>query len=257
MSGLGLALRQIRFENKAFWRNPPAAFFTFAFPLIFLVLFTLLFGSGTTRIPGVGEIALTTFYVTSILAFSVINACYTNLAMGVPFARDEGVLKRVRGTPLPAWSFLVGKIGHSVLMMLLLIVIVIAFGAIFYDAALPTGNTAGLLATLIIGSAAFCALGLATTAFIPNAEAAPAIVNAVVLPLLFISDIFIPLDQAPDWLGYVAELFPVKHFADATRAAYIEAGTDAFDPADLVWVAAWGLIGLLVAMRFFSWEPRR
>jgi ABC-2 type transport system permease protein len=257
MSGLALAMRQVRFENKAFWRNPPSAFFTFAFPLIFLVLFTLLFGSGTTNIPGVGEIELTTFYVSSILAFSVINACFTNLAIGVPFSRDEGVLKRVRGTPLPAWSFLVGKIAHSVLMMLLLVVIVIAFGAIFYDARLPTDNLGGLFITLVIGAASFCALGLAMTAAIPNAEAAPAIVNAVILPLLFVSDIFIPLDQAPDWLGNVAEFFPVKHFADATRAAYFEAGADALEVSDLLWVAAWGVVGLLLAMRFFSWEPRR
>ena len=256
MSGLSLALRQMRYENKSFWRNPPAAFFTFAFPLIFLVLFTLLFGSGTTRLPSGQEVEVSTFYVAAILAFAVINACYTNLATSLPFSRDEGILKRVRGTPLPPWSFLAGKILHAILMMVLLVVIVVTFGALLYDAELPIDNLGEFLVSLIIGSAAFCALGLATTAIIPNAEAAPAIVNGLILPLLFISGIFIPLEQAPAWLVNVAELFPVKHFADAMVTSYFDPG-GGFEASDLLWVGLWGLAGLLLAVRFFSWEPRR
>ena len=101
MIGLTLALRQVRFENKAFWRNPAAAFFTFAFPLLFLVIFTTIFGDDSGTLPTGQEVNGATYFTATILAFSVITACYTNIAMTVTIARDEGVLKRVHGTPLP------------------------------------------------------------------------------------------------------------------------------------------------------------
>lgn len=257
MSGLALALRQVRYENKSFWRNPPAAFFTFFFPLIFLVLFTLLFGDDPIELPDGSSMPISTYYVAAIIAFAVVNACYSNLATSLPFSRDEGILKRVRGTPLPPWSFLVGKIAHAILMMILLVVIVIAFGALLYDADLPTENIGGFILSVVVGAAAFCALGVATTALIPNAEAAPAIVNAIILPLLFISGIFIPLGQAPDWLTSVAGIFPVKPFAEATIFSYVAESEEPFELFDVLVVALWGLAGLVLATRFFSWEPRR
>ena len=121
------------------------------------------------------EIDASTYFTATILAFSVITACYTNVAMTVTFAREEGVLKRVRGTPLPGWSYLGGKVLHSTLVMVLLVVIVCAFGAIFYDVEVPTTSLPAFVVTLAVGAAAFSALGLATTAVIPNAEAAPAV----------------------------------------------------------------------------------
>src|SRR5881296_3972844 len=100
MSDLALTLRQVRYTNKAFWRNPASAFFTFAFPLMFLVIFTSLLGNGTVPLGGV-EVRQSTYYVAGMAAFSVITACYTNIAMSVTFTRDTGILKRIRGTPLP------------------------------------------------------------------------------------------------------------------------------------------------------------
>jgi ABC-2 type transport system permease protein len=109
---------------------------------------------------------------------------------------------------------------------------------------------------VLVGGASFCALGLALTAVIPNSDAAPPIVNFSMLPLLFISDIFIPLDQAPELLKTVSNVFPVAHFAKAMHASF-----DPFDPSfragDLLIVAAWGVVGLILAIRFFSWEPRK
>lgn len=254
MSDLALVLRQVRYENKAFWRNPPAAFFTFAFPLIFLVLFTLLFGSGTTRV-GSEVVDVDTYYVAAILGFSIVTSCYTNLAMSLSFTRDEGVLKRVRGTPLPGWAYIAGKILHALWIMVLLVVITIAFGAVVFGAELPTQALGEFVLSVAVGSVAFCALGIATTAIIPNAEAAPAIVNVIILPLLFISGIFIPLAEAPDWLVTVAGIFPVKHLADAVIDSYFL--PQAFDMSDVVWMAVWGVVGIVAAIRFFSWEPRR
>lgn len=258
MGDAALALRQVRFENRAFWRNPAAAFFTFAFPLMFLVIFNLLFGDDPTGVYGQGEVSGSTFYVPAIAAFSVITACFTNVAIQVTFARDEGILKRVRGTPLPQWGYLFGKIAHATLIAVLLVVIVVAFGALLYDVDVPGRTMPAFALSVMAGAAAFCALGLAMTGFIPNAEASPPITNAVILPLLFISGIFIPLDRAPGWLVTVADLFPVKHFADALLTSFspFERGSG-IAWADLAILGAWGIAGALIAARFFTWEPRR
>jgi ABC-2 type transport system permease protein len=252
-----LTLRQLRYENLAFWRNPAAAFFTFAFPLMFLVIFNLLFGSRIIGPPG-QRITTSTFYVPAIGAFSIIGATFTNLAISLSFSRDLGILKRVRGTPLPAGVYMMGRIVHSVLLSILLVALVTAFGALFYGVEVPTKTLPAALIALVVGGAAFSALGLAMTAVIPNADASPAIVNGTILPLLFISDVFIPLDEAPDWLGTVGDIFPVKHLSTAMQTAFNPFTTDAgFEWGDLAVIAAWGLAGLVLAIRFFSWEPRR
>lgn len=257
MSDAGLVLRQIRYENRSFWRNPPAAFFTFAFPLIFLVLFNLLFGNQQTEIAG-RTVRSSTFFIPAIAALSVVNACFTSIAMSVSFSRDQGLLKRIRGTPLPAWAFLAGRIAHVTLIALVLVAIVVAAGAVFYEVDVPGRAMPAFLVTLVVGAACFCALGLAMTAAIPNADASPAIVNAVILPLLFISDVFVPLDDAPRWLQVLGDIFPVKHLSQALQAAFnpFQAGAG-FEWGHLAALAAWGIAGVALAVRFFSWEPRR
>jgi ABC-2 type transport system permease protein len=255
VNGAALALRQVRYENRAFWRNPAAAFFTFAFPLIFMVIFNVIFGGRGDAPPGQRA---ADFFTPAIIAFSVITATYTNLAMMVTVARDQGVLKRIRGTPLPPWAYLAGRIGHSCLLALLLTVLVAAFGAVFYAVEVPWGRLPLLVLTLVVGAGAFCALGLALTGFIPNADASPAIVNATVLPLLFISNVFIRMEEAPTWLDTVSHIFPVRHFADGMAAIYspVMAGSP-FRWESLGVVVLWGIGGMLVALRTFSWEPRR
>ncbi len=257
MNDLALALRQVKYENRSFWRNPPAAFFTFVFPLMFLVIFNLLFGNEDLDLPG-GTANVSTFYVPAIAALSVISAAYTNLAMMVAVARDQGLLKRTRGTPLPAWSFLFGKIAHATLVALLLVAIVAAAGVIFYDVDLPSNTMPAFLLTLAVGAATFSSLGLAITAVVPNSDAAPAIANGTIMPLLFISDVFIRTEDAPSWLNTIADIFPIKHFSEALQTAFNPFETGAgFEFGDLAVMAAWGFAGLLVAVRFFSWEPRR
>ena len=205
-----------------------------------------------------GPSASSTFYVPSIVALSVIGACYTNVAMGISFSRDAGVLKRIRGTPLPAWSLLFGKVFHSVLVAMLLVAIVTAAGVLFYDVDPPTNTMPAFLLALIVGAAAFCTLGLAVTAVIPNADAAPAIVQASILPLLFISDVFIPLRDAPVWLTTFADVFPIRHFSLALHTSFNPFETGAgFEFVHLLVMAGWLLAGLVVAIRFFKWEPSR
>lgn len=246
MTDLALALRQVRFENRAFWRNPPSAFFTFAFPLLFMAIFSTIFGRPAAA-----------FYTPGIIVFGVVTATYTNLAMTVTIARDEGVLKRIRGTPLPLWAYLAGRIGHAVLLAVLLVVLVAAFGAVAYGIEVPWDALPLVILVLGVAAAAFSALGLALTAAIPNADAAPAIVNATVLPLLFISNVFIDMDGAPGWLTTLSRLLPVRHVADAVMGLYRDGASAGVPWTELAVVAGWGAIGVLAALRFFSWEPRR
>ena len=263
MSDLGLALRQVRFTNKAFWRNPASAFFTFVFPLMFLVIFTALFGNdrgcppSQLDCPPADEISVSTIYVPAIAAFSIISATYTNLAISVSFSRDQGVLKRVQGSPIPGWTYLFGRIIHAILVSFLLVVLVAAFGAAFYSAEVPTETLGPFLLTVVVGAATFSALGLALTAAIPNADAAPPIVNGSILPLLFLSGIFIPIRDPDAWYVTVAKIFPVYHFANSMNTAYFPAGESAFQTDDLLIMGAWLVAGIVLSVLFFSWEPRR
>jgi ABC-2 type transport system permease protein len=254
MNAAALTFFQMRFVNKAFWRNPASAFFTFAFPLMFLVIFTALLGGGEVHVGG-RLIHLSAYYVASMTAFAVISACYNNIAIGLAFQRDSGVLKRTRGTPLPSAVFFGAKVVHALLVALLLVVITVTFGHVLYSAEVPTGiSLLQFLVMLVVGAATFCALGFAITTVIPNGDAAAPIVNATILPLLFLSGIFIPIgDNAPVWITWVARVFPVKHFADGIQAGFV--GT-VFHWSDVLVVGLWGLGALLVTLRFFSWEPR-
>jgi ABC-2 type transport system permease protein len=266
MSTVGQVSRQFRFTNRAFWRNPASAFFTFAFPLMFLVIFTALLGGGEVDY-GAVTLDQSQYFVGAMAAFGVISACFTNIAIQTTFAREEGLLKRLRGTPLPSRSYLSARVLHAMVIGAILVAITLLFGKLVYDSPLPTGlPLLEFIVTFLVGALSFAALALAITAAIPNADAAPPIVNAAILPLLFLSGIFIPLgDDAPSWISTVADIFPVKPFADAMRAGFLGnvtvEGTNIrafeFDWTDIAIIAAWGLAGLIVAARTFSWEPRR
>jgi ABC-2 type transport system permease protein len=196
-----------------------------------------------------------TYYVAEMAAFAVVSACYTNVAISVAYQRDTGVLKRLHGTPLPSGVYLAARVLHAMLVSLLMVVITAAFGSLLYDADIPTGRSLlQFLVMLAVGSAAFCALGFAITTVIPNVDAAPPLVNASILPLLFLSGVFIPIeDDAASWIVWVARLFPVRHFSNGMLAGFIETP---FAWSDVLVVGLWGLAGLALAVRNFDWEPR-
>jgi ABC-2 type transport system permease protein len=254
MSVLSLTLSQVRYVNKSFWRNPSSAFFTFAFPLMFLIIFTALLGNSNVHL-GAQTIKTSTYYVASMAGFAVITACYNNVAINVAMQRDSGVLKRINATPLPTISFLAARVLHALLMACLLVAITAAFGSAFYDAHLPSGVTLlKFVVTVAVGAASFSALALAVTSVVPNADAAAPIVNATILPLLFLSGIFIAFDNnTPNWILQVARIFPVRHFALGMQAGFL--GTP-FHWTDVLIVVLWGIAGLVFAARHFTWEPR-
>jgi ABC-2 type transport system permease protein len=210
---------------------------------MFLVIFNGIFGESD-------------FFVPAIAAFSVITACYTNISIGITLLRDEGVLKKLRGTPLPPAAYILGRVLHASFLALLLVAIIAVAGALFYGVDLPTDTMAKFLLTLVVGAGTFCALGLALTPAIPNAEAAPAIVNASILPLAFVSDIFVPADEAPDWLQTIGDFFPLKHYSEAMQASFNPL-FEQWEWTDLLFVAIWGIAGVAVALKFFTWEPKR
>jgi ABC-2 type transport system permease protein len=247
----------VTYTNKTFWRNPASAFFTFVFPLLFLVIFTTLLGNEEVA-TDTAVIKTSTYYVAAQGAFGLISACFTNVALLIVFARDGGVLKRIRGTPLPPSVFLTARVIHATLIGFILVAITVAFGAVFYDASVPTGTALWqFIATLLVGAACFAALGLAVSGLIPNADAGPPIVNAIILPLLFLSGVFIPFDDStPSWVEVVGDVFPVRHLVDAMRESYLGL-TDTFAWSDLGVMAIWAVVGVAVASRTFRWEPSR
>ena len=258
MNDVALTARQVKYTNTAFWRNPQAAFFTFAFPLMFLVIFTALLGGGTVTLENGLTFNQSTYYVASMSAFAIITACYTNLAISVTFQRDEGILKRMRGTPLPGYDYLAARVTHAILMALILVSLCSAFGADFYNASIPTGTQLiEAIVVVLVGAASFAALGLAITSVIRNADAAPAVVNATILPLLFVSGVFIPVENAPKWVDVVGRIFPVRHLVEAYLGAYYGQPLFDFSWRDVGVVALWGIAGIVFAARRFSWEPRR
>ena len=257
MRAFELAVRQLKYQERAFRRNPAAAFFTIVFPLIFLVILNVIFGDNDMRV-GDRVISGAVFYIPAIATLTVVNTCYTSISMSWVYDRDGGILKRVRGSPLPGWAFLFGRITHAILLMLILLVVVVAFGRIFYGVGIPTETMPAVLVTLAVGSFAFCTLGLSIAAVVPNSDAAPAVVNGTILPLLFISDVFIPPSAGtPAWVEHVSSAFPVRHLSEALQTGFnpFETGLG-FEPVHLGVVAAWGVAGLLFTLRFSSWEPR-
>jgi ABC-2 type transport system permease protein len=246
---------QLRYVNKAFWRNPASAFFTFVFPLMFLVIFTALLGHSTVRI-GSRTIDTSTYYVASMGAFAVIGACFNNIAMAITFQREDGVLKRAHGTPLPVSSFLGARILHAMFISVILVALTLGFGHAVYHATIPSGTSLlRFIVVLLVGSAAFCALGLALSGAIPNSDATAPVVNAVALPVEFLSGVFIVFgNTTPSWILWIARVFPVRHFVLGMQAGIL---STTFSWTDVLVVAAWGVGGMLVAMRFFHWDPRQ
>ncbi len=253
-SDIGLIWRQIRYQNRIFWRTPISAFFTLAFPLMFLVLFTAIFGNDV--IEGLG-VRFAQFYAPGLAVFAAVSASYTNLAIGTAISRDNGILKRVRGTPLPPWIYIAGRIGSAIWIALLAVVLMLTVGAVFYGVQIPTRGLPAALVAFLVGVACFSALGMLVAALAPNGDSTPAITNATLLPVAFVSDVFIPLNNPPAWMNFVGNFFPLRPFVEAFRDPFDPTLTGAqFHWDKLGYMALWGVVAVLIAVRYFRWEPK-
>jgi len=245
---------QLTLEQKRFWRNPASAVFTFAFPIFFLVIFNSL--NSNDKISSLGGVAYSQYMTPVLVAFGLISACFVNIGINIPFRRDSGFLKRVRGTPLPPGLFLAGVIGSAVVIAAVLVVLLVAVGALFYDVTVYQARAGAFVLTLVVAAASFCAMGVGLSAVIPNADAAPAIVNAVFFPIVFISGTFYPMPK-DSVVTTIANVFPVKHLNNALYACFDPfLRGSAFRWGDLAFMLLWGVIGAAVAMRWFRWDPK-
>jgi ABC-2 type transport system permease protein len=250
-----LLLRQFRNQNKLFQRNPFSAFFSLAFPLMFLLLFGSL--NGSQRIPELGGIRYAQFLTPGLLAFAVCSTCYTGLTTSVAMSRDMGILKRVRGTPLPTWIYVAARILSSVWFSVVSAVLMVGAGVLLFHVRIIWRMLPAAAVTLLLGATCFCALSMAVASLIANGEAAPIVANFTFLPVAFVSDVFFPMAGAPEWLKSIGGFFPVKHFALALEDTFSPFKSGAgFDWNHLATLLVWGLVGLFVAVRRFQWEPR-
>jgi ABC-2 type transport system permease protein len=242
VSAVALAWQQFRFERKIFWRNPSAAFFNFLLPLLLLVLIATAFSSEADELE---------VLIPGVAGMGVLATTFTALAFNLTMLRDEGVLKRIRGTPMPAGAYLAGLIGSATLNAVLQVAIVVAIGNLLYGVEWPQDPLL-LAGFTLLGVVCFASLGIAFSHAIPNEEAAPAYTNAVFLPLIFISGVFYSTDDLPAALKAIAEALPLKHLIDGLSDAIVGGGGDV--GAAAVVVAAWAVAGLILAVRFFRWE---
>lgn len=250
---IGLVGWQIRYEQRAFWRNRGRGLFTFAFPLMFLVIFASL--NHGTHITRHGEkLAYNDFFVPGILAYAVISTTFVNMAISTAILRDEGILKRMQGTPLPRWAYVGGRIGATVLTVGAMTVLTLGLGAAAYGVSVRAATLPGVIVALLLGTAAFTTLGIGIVRFIPSAESAPAIVNLSVLPLTFISGIWFVTDGMPKWLLDIAKFFPIRALADSLQYAFDPGTTGAgLKGSDIATLAIWTVVGSLMMVRFLRW----
>ncbi len=252
-----MAAHQFRFDLRAFFRNRQSRFFTLALPVLFLVIFASIFGGkgNTVNVSG-GRIDTDVYYVPGIMALGIIAAAFVNLVISVTAQRESGVLKRRRATPVPAAALIAGRALTAVVTALLIATVLLGVGWAFFHAHVPARTAPALALTVVVGALSFCCLGYALASIIRDQDSAQPVTQAVMLPLYFISGVFVAASNLPRWLVDVASVFPVRHLAAALLAAYNpHTSGSGIAGIDLLIVAAWGVGGLVVALRRFSWLP--
>jgi ABC-2 type transport system permease protein len=253
-TGAGLVLHQLRLEQRSFWRNPDTAFFTFALPVGLLLIFG--FTAGDNTIPGRDDISGLTLFVPGILAFGIIVAAYGSLAATIAVLRSDGVLKRIRATPLPSGTYLAGHLLSVLTTSLVIALVTVALGRVAFGVAPRTSWIPALVVALALAIVCFASLGLAISAFIPTAAAAGPITNGTYLPLALVSGTFSGSLELPSWLDHAVSLFPVRALTDAVKAAY-DPAVHGWPAGSLLVLAVWTVAGIAVALRYFRWEPTR
>lgn len=249
-----LVASQFRADLKTFWRSPQSRYFTVLLPIVFLVIFAAIF-NGTTVVDG-QPVDITTYYVPGIMTMGIISASFVNLTQAIVAQREAGVLKRTRATPVPAGVVISSRAGVGVIVALIMSALLLAIGRVAYGVEIPGSTMPGLIIAVVVGAGSFCCLGFAISTRVGAADAAAPVTNLTVLPLYFISGVFVPVDQIPSLLLAIADVFPIRHLEVAMLTPFIHTNGVGIAAGDLLIVAAWGLAGLAVAARSFQWSPR-
>jgi ABC-2 type transport system permease protein len=241
---LVLAWRQYRLERRMFWRNPSAAFFNFLLPLLFLGFFGAILHGNQRELDRL---------VPGIAGMAVMSTTFTALAYNIVFLRERGVLKRIRGTPLPTGSYFGGVAANAVTNAALQIAIITVAGKLFFGIDWPR-DWGELVVFAVAGVVCFAALGVAFAHAIPNFESTAAYTNAVFLPMIFISGVFYDVKNVPAFLRDIAEALPLKHLIDGLSGAMVSGSGLGENLSALAVIALWGIFGVYFAVRGFSWE---
>lgn len=239
----GMAWRQYRLERRMFWRNPTAAFFNAGLPLLFLALFGAVFAGDREQLE---------ILIPGIAGMSVMTTTFNALAHNVVSLRERGILKRMRGTPMPPSAYLAALAGHSLTNTIGQVLLVTAVGRFVFGLAWP-GDWLMLALFVGVGAACFAALGVALAHAIPNVESAPAYVNAIFLPVVGISGVFYDERSAPSAVADIAQVLPLTHLVDGLSAAMVGSGGMAGHWGSLLVVGAWGVVAAVPAIRGFRW----
>lgn len=236
---LRIMYHEIIVEQLMFWRNRSNLFFTFLFPLALLVFFGSFTNNNDVLVPG-------------IAALGIVAVAFQSLAIQLSMHRDQGVLKRIMATPLPSWQLIAGKVVSVTIVLLIELALVIALGKVAFHVALPH-DLLLFFAAVFAGTLCFVALGFAVASAISNADSAPAVTNAIYLPMMFVSGVFYPVSVLPEWAQVIAKVLPMHHLVVPLGAAWSQP-TQSPWPHILV-LLVWGAAGMVYTVRRFRWEP--
>jgi ABC-2 type transport system permease protein len=255
-----IVLAQARAAIVVALRTPRALVFTFFFPLLFLVLFNSIFikgGDQSVTLPTGLKLSAQAYFMAGITAYSISLSTFTTLAVSITTQRERGQLKRLRGTPMPAWTFILAQVLRATAQALAMTVLLVAIGVLAYGVDFPGSTFIGFLVYAALGTATLCTLGIALTPFTPTVDAASTIAPFSVVILAFVSGVWIPIDQLPNWLQEVGRVFPLYHLAIGLQSTLSpEASGLGLEGDNISPLLIWALIGGFVATRRFRWEPQ-
>ena len=252
VNDLTLAAYQTRYSLVGFLRNPRAFVFTVIMPLFLLVILSTIFENLTSFI---GTKTAAIYYTPAIVSYQMMLAGFNSLNQSVVADREAGLLKRFRGTPMPSWIYLTAEIVRTIAVVICAVVVLVLVGIIFYHVKVTADTVVGLAVYTVIGTAAMCALGLAVTRVCSNTDEAAVVGVFPTLILAFISGVFVPEKLLPAWLKDIGLVFPLEHLAKGLRMAFVARASTGITAEDIGVLALWGIVGIVVAIRTFQWEP--
>ncbi|WAX55996.1 ABC transporter permease [Jatrophihabitans cynanchi] len=252
--GLQLAAGQVRYQVLLLLRSPIGTFTALVIPLMLLVALNVATPEGTVRVLHGTRYA--DFLTPAMAVFAVLNACYVNVITSTVLAREGGILKRLRGTPLPLWAYVLGRGVAAAVVALASVIVVVAVGSVFLHVHLDGGRVAALAGVTGLGIVSFTILGLAVSTLIPRPDSALPVAYGTLLPLAFISDVFFPATGEPGWLHQVAARFPLAPIAEAAERIFTTTGTGwPMSQSQLTVTLAWTAGSSLITGAAFRWQP--
>jgi ABC-2 type transport system permease protein len=243
---------EVRVEQLLFWRSREAAFFTFFLPVIFFLIFGSIYGNSIITKE---HLRAAPFLEAGMIGYGVASTAFAGLAISIVVRRESGVLKRLRSTPLPPATYVLALLTSTFLTFLIEAALIILLGRLLFSVAVP-GRFISLFVTLVIGAAAFAAMGLGISGLVRSGEGSSAVVNAVYLPMAIISGTFFTPKEYPSFLRAIADVLPLTYFTRITRDVVVRDQHLWHEWASLAVVLVWGLVGLVAAIRTFAWQPR-